>query len=443
MFKLAALLTALAAASVSAQQAVPASPTIAQAPAGKGLPTVMVPPLTTPADAETSAGHTRALGLQVANVIAADLRSTGAALILGPDNARVYSYPEVTGPLFSAWRTLGAKMLVTGFVQARQDGRLTIGCYLYDVAQGRELARKGFVVPIDEWRRGAHRCSDAILGGLTGKPGTFDSRIAYVAESGPAWERIKRVALMDADGSNHQYLTSGGMPVFGPQTAPTGDRIAYTALFNRMPQVRVIEVASGAERSLTPAGVIGFGPAFTPDGQRIVYSAAVNGNTDLYVVDAAGGLPQRLTITPGADTSPSFSPDGKQIVFESDRSGSSQLYVMNSDGSEQRRISFGGNRYSAPAWSPDGDSIAFAKADPRGSGIGIITRGGSEERMLTANPLDDGPSWAPGGQALIFYRPDPSAGRSQLLTVQLSGGDPRPVLTPQDGSDPNWSAVQQ
>jgi TolB protein len=443
MLKLAALLTALAAASVSAQQTVPASPTVAQAPAGKGLPTVMVPPLTTPADAETSAGHTRALGLQVAQIIAADLRSTGAALILGPDNARVYSYPEVTGPLFSAWRTLGAKMLVTGFVQARQDGRLTIGCYLYDVAQGRELARKGFVVPMEEWRRGAHRCSDAILTGLTGKPGTFDSRIAYVAESGPAWERIKRIAVMDADGSNHQYLSSGAAPVFAPQAAPTGDRIAYTAVLNRKPQVRVIEPATGAERALAPAGLISFGPAFTPDGKRIVYSAAVNGNTDLYAVDAAGGLPQRLTITPGADVNPSVSPDGKRIVFESDRSGSSQLYVMNADGSDQRRISFGGNRYSAPAWSPDGGSIAFAKADPRGSGIGIMSVTGSDEKMLTANPLDDGASWAPSGQALIFYRPDVAAGRSQLLTVQLSGGDARAILTPQDGSDPSWSAVQQ
>jgi len=137
------------------------------------------------------------------------------------------------------------------------------------------------------------------------------------------------------------------------------------------------------------------------------------------------------------------SPDGKQIVFASDRSGTPQLYVMNADGSAQRRLSFGGSAYGAPAWSPDGAAIAFRRSDPRGSGIGVMTASGRDEKMLTTNLLDDGPSWAPSGQVVLFYRPDPVAGRSALLTVPVAGGDPRPMLTPQDGSDPNWSTVQE
>ena len=65
---------------------------------------------------------------------------------LKPNRDDYYSYPEVTAPTFSKWRSAGAKALVTGFVQARSDGRLTVGCYVYDVDKGRELARKGFVV---------------------------------------------------------------------------------------------------------------------------------------------------------------------------------------------------------------------------------------------------------------------------------------------------------
>lgn len=439
-FLLAAL--ALIAGPAMAQDSVPTN-AIVQPPTGPGIPTVMVPPLATPAVAKTSAGPTNALAYQIAQVVAADLRSTGAMLILGPDKVRVYSYPEVTGPLFSAWRTLGAKSLVTGFVQARQDGRLTVGCYVYDVSSGRELGRKGFVVAVDEWRRGAHRCADAIYAGLTKKPGMFDSRIVYVAESGPAWERIKRIAVMDADGSNHQYLTPGTSTVVAPQASPSGDRILYTGFANRMPQVRVVDVATGADRALLQTPAMTFGPAISPDAQRILFSMAVNGNTDLYSMATTGGAPQRLTFTPGADTSPSFSPDGKQIVFSSDRSGSPQLYVMNSDGSGQRRLSFGGASYGAPAWSPDGSWIAFRRSDPRGSGIGVLTVNGTDEKMLTGNLLDDGPSWAPSGQMVLFYRPDPVAGRSSLLTVAVSGGEARPMLTPQDGSDPNWSAVQE
>ena len=68
-----AFATALLAGSTAAQEAPPAAQTqsIVQAPAGPGLPTVMVPPLTTPKVADTSAGQTHALGLQVAQIIAA------------------------------------------------------------------------------------------------------------------------------------------------------------------------------------------------------------------------------------------------------------------------------------------------------------------------------------------------------------------------------------
>lgn len=442
MLKLLVLIGALVSAPAMAQDAAPAATQVTVRPVGTGAPTVMVPPLTSPTDAATSAGSTLTLGGQVAQVIAADLRSTGSALVMGPDNVRVYSYPEVTGPLFSAWRSLGAKMLVTGFVQARDGGRITIGCYLYDVAGGRELARKGFMVAAQDWRRGAHQCADAIYTGITGKPGMFDSRIAYIAESGSPWERIKRVAVMDADGSNHQFVTAGTATAITPQVSPAGDRIAYTAFVNRTAQVRLVDIATKEERPLIADGPMNFGPVFAPDGQRILFSMAVNGNTDIYALAASGGVPQRLTWTPGADTSPSFSPDGRQIVFESDRSGSPQLYVMNADGSDQRRISFGGNRYGAPSWGPAGDWIAFRRTDVRGSGIGIMSATGTDEKMLTLNPLDDGPGWAPSGQLLIFHRPDAS-GRTGLFTVAATGGEARKVQTPQDGSDPSWSSVQQ
>ena len=79
-------------------------------------------------------------------MIAQDLRTTSEIMPLPPSQKDYYSYPEVTAPTFSKWRSAGAKALVTGFVQARSDGRVTFGCYVYDVDKGRELGRKGFVV---------------------------------------------------------------------------------------------------------------------------------------------------------------------------------------------------------------------------------------------------------------------------------------------------------
>ena len=87
---------------------------------------------------------------------------------LPPKQKDYYSYPEVTAPNFPKWRGAGAKALVTGFVQSRSDGRLTFGCYVYDVEQGRELGRMGFIVSQNDWRRAAHKCSGMAYKGVTG-----------------------------------------------------------------------------------------------------------------------------------------------------------------------------------------------------------------------------------------------------------------------------------
>ena len=127
-----------------------------------------------------------AIAWQATQLIETDLRQTAELMPLSPNRKDYYSYPEVTAPTFSKWRDRGAKGLVTGFVQQRSDGRLTIGCYVYDVEKGRELGRIGFVATPSDMRRAAHKCSGLAYKALTGSPGMFDTRIAYVAETGAA-----------------------------------------------------------------------------------------------------------------------------------------------------------------------------------------------------------------------------------------------------------------
>jgi TolB protein len=268
----------------------------------------------------------------------------------------------------------------------------------------------------------------------------FDSRIVYVAESGPVGERQKRIAIMEADGSNHRFLTDGASTAVTPILSPDGEQVAYTGFASRVPQVRIVDVSGGGDRPLLQGAAISFAPTFSPDSRRLLFSMAANGNTDLYSANVDGSSVQRLTSTPGVDTSASFSPDGSKIVFQSDRSGTPQLYVMNSDGSgPQRRISFGGGAYASPVWSPAGDLIAFT----RGGGIGVMTAAGADERLLTTSPNDQEPTWAPNGQQLLFYRAEPAGRRMSLMSVPVSGGAATVKVTPQDGSDPDWSQVQE
>jgi TolB protein len=413
----------------------------APAYAQEGTPIIAVPPLSTTDDRPTPAGSTRTIAWEATQLIVSDLQSSADVMALPPDQQKdFYSYPEVTAPTFSRWRGRGAKALITGFVQARSDGRLTVGCYVYDVEKGRELGRTGFVVAPADWRRAAHKCSGLVYQSLTGAPGTFDTRIAYVAETGSPTAPAGRIALMDSDGRHHNYVTPAGTMVLSPRLSPKGNRIAFVSYASGKPQVWVAEVGSGQQRPLLANDLMSFAPRFSPDGRRIAFSMQTGGNIDIYLAEAGGGVAQRLTTSPGIDTDPSFSPDGTKILFESDRSGSQQLYVMDITGANQRRISFGAGWYGSPEWSPDGDKIAFTNRGSDGQRIGVVNADGTGVRLITTGPRDDGASWAASSREILFQRTDP-AGRSGIYRIALNGGQPRRVPTPQAGSDPDWSGV--
>lgn len=401
---------------------------------------IAIPPLTSP-NSGNKGNEMLAIGWEATQLIAGDLGQTTEFSPLPPKRDDYYSYPEVTAPNFPKWRAAGATALLTGFVQERPDGRLTVGCYVYDVTKGRELARKGFIIAPSETRRAAHKCSGLAYAAVTGVPGTFDTRIAYVAESGIGDARLKRIAVMDSDGANHRFLTGGEALALTPRLPPKGGQIAYVSFAGGRPNIRLIELSSGQERPLIPGDTISFAPRYSPDGSRLLFSMMTGANSDIYVTGAGGGTAQRLTTSPGVDTDASFSPDGTRIVFESDRGGMPQIYVMNADGSGQRRISFGGGAYASPIWSPDGEWIAFTRQSPGGRSIGVMKPDGGGERLLTTGPGDEGAGWAASGRELIFQRTDGS-GRSKLYRVALGGGDPRAVVTPQDASDPDWSGPQ-
>lgn len=407
---------------------------LAQEPAAT---VIALPPMTSP-DSGSKGNEMLAIAWQATQLIETDLRQTAELMPLKPDRKDYYSYPEVTAPSFPKWRERGAKALITGFVQSRSDGRYTIGCYVYDVEKGRELAREGFVIAPADLRRAAHKCSGLAYKAITGSPGMFDTRIAYVAETGSAAARVKRIAVMDSDGYNHSYVTAGGTTVLTPRLSPRAGRLAYVGFEGGVPQIRLVDLSSGAQRPLIP-GVMSFAPRYSPDGSKMLFSMMLGANSDVYVIGAEGGAPRRLTTSPAIDTDASFSPDGSRIVFESDRSGRQQLYVMDADGSNARRLSFGAAAYSAPAWSPDGKLIAFTWRVGDTRRIGIMNADGTDEKILTAGPGDEEPSWAASSRELVFQRTDAS-GRPAIYRVTLDGSAPRKMTIPQDGSDPDWSA---
>ncbi len=401
---------------------------------------IAIPDMPTPQAVDTPAGNTADLGRQIALIVEADLRNSGFFNPVARNLLRRVTMPQVTAPDYAGWAQVGAQHLVQGYVQNGSNGRLTVGCYLYDVFAQSALDRAGYEVDYGDWRRAAHRCADMVYARLTGEGAYFDSRIVYVAESGPKDNRVRRLAVMDTDGANHRFLTNGQSIVLTPRYAPDGRTIVYMSYVNDEPRVYIYDVASGSQRMLVNSPYMTFAPRYSPDSRYVVFSMATNGNTDIYRVPVSGGQPTRLTNTPGIDTGGSFSPDGRSIVFESDRSGGQQLYIMNADGSNQRRISFGGGQYATPVWSPRGNLIAYTRLGG-GFRIGVMRPDGSGERILTNSWQDEGPSWAPNGRVIHYFRTPRGDGLPTVWSIDITGRNERRLPTPLGASDPAWSPL--
>jgi len=390
---------------------------------------------------QTNVGSTAALGRGLAQVISSDLRNNGLFKPSGPDGLPQPAFSQVQAPEYGTWSARSAEMLVQGYVRANPDGQLTIGCYLYDVQLKQQLTKAGYVVPPSDWRRAAHKCADMVYSRLSGESPFFDSRIAYIAETGPKNRRMKRLAIMDSDGANHRYLTSGQAMALTPRYSPDYSKILYLSYLNGNPRIYIYDLASDTQRLVTEGRNPMFAPRWSPDGRWVLYSMAVAGNTDIYRIPAAGGQSQKLTDSPGIDVGGSYSPDGSRIVFESDRSGSQQIYVMNADGSNQQRISFFGGRAATPEWSPRGDQIAFTHIAGN-LRVGVMSPGGGGMRHLTDSWQDEAPTWAPNGRIIQFFRTAKNSGQATLWQVDLTGRNERRLPTPVDASDPAWGPIR-
>jgi len=381
---------------------------------------------------------------KISEVVAADLTGTGLFREI-PASAFISPVTSFDAPIaYADWKAINAQALVTGSAVASSDGRVNVKFRLYDVFSGAPLGDGlQFGGGQGDWRRIAHKVADQIYSRITGEGAYFDSRVAYVSESGPKDKRLKRLAIMDYDGANVQYLTDSSTIVLAPRFSPSGDRILYTSFETGFPRIKLMDLATVTSRALAELqGNMTFAPRFSPDGGTVVFSLSQDGNTDLYAMKLSSAQTNRLTNAPSIETGPSFSPDGSRIVFESDRSGNQQLYIMPASGGEPTRISFGEGRYGTPVWSPRGDMIAFTKQNAGRFHIGVMRTDGSEERLLTASFLDEGPTWAPNGRVLMFTRESAGAGgAAQLFSVDISGRNLKAVPIEGGASDPAWSPL--
>ena len=246
------------------------------------------------------------LGAEIAGIVAADLQRSGlfAPIDKGAFIEKI-SNPDAA-PRFEDWKVINAQALVTGRVTIEADGRLRAEFRLWDTFAGQQMIGEQFFATRENSRRVAHIIADAIYERLTGEKGYFDTRIVFVDESGARNQRVKRLAIMDQDGANLSYLSSGRTIELTPRFSPSRQEITYMSYEGEQPKVYLLQIETGQREVVTDYRGMTFAPRFSPDGQRVIMSLTRDdGNANIYTLDLRSKQMTRMTTSNSIDTSPS------------------------------------------------------------------------------------------------------------------------------------------
>ncbi|MDB5777287.1 MAG: translocation protein TolB [Herbaspirillum sp.] len=366
---------------------------------------------------------------QITAIIKADLNRSGVFKII--DTSDVLSESSTVD--FGDWKSRGADALVVGSAQRLADGRIDVRYRLFDTMKAAQLSALSMAAPAQSTRLTAHKIADDIYQKLTGIPGVFATRIAYVTKNGKEY----RLEISDADGALPQVALRSNEPIISPSWSPDGGKVAYVSFEAKKPIVYVQNLVTRQRTVVANFKGSNSAPSWSPDSSKIAIALARDGLTQVYTVNADGSNLRRLTNTGGIDTEPQFSPDGRSIYFTSDRSGGPQIYKMNADGGDAQRVTFSGNYNISPRISPDGKTLAYISRREGRFQLYSLDLTNNQEQRLSDNAQSEAPSFAPNGKYLMYAI---QAGGRRSLAVVSTDGRVKQTLSTQAGDirEPTW-----
>lgn len=348
----------------------------------------------------------------ISQIVSQDLAKSGIFQLVDVGMMRL---PEDQIPDYANLAQRGADAVLAGTATPVGAGQYEVRVRVFDTRRQADLGGILYRFTPSQTRATAHRIADFVYEKLTGVPGYFASRLAYVVKQGSRYE----LRISEADGSNSVPALISQEPIISPAWSPDGTKVAYFSFEAKKPVVYVHELASGQRRAVANFKGSNSAPAFSPDGQNLAVALTRDGISQIYLVPVSGGAPVRLSRSSAIDTEPVFSPDGRYLYFTSDRGGSPQIYRMPASGGAAERVTFEGEYNVSPDVSSDGKLLTFVTRNQGRYQVALLDLQTRQQLILSDSSRDESPSFAPNGRMIVYA--SESGGRGSLFAVSTDG----------------------
>ena len=397
----------------------------------RGIPTAIVPFKVMDGPPLSQALH---------DVIADDLRASGKFDPVAPEN--FLTLPSRAEDVrYKDWRFINVEALVIGEVWTVGDDRYEVQFRIFDVARQQEIGTGKRIPNLSgsDLRTAAHIISDNVYSAFTGRPGAFNSRIAFIDEVLQGTRPRYRLLVGDWDGFGAQEVYASWQPLLSPSWSPDGSRLAFVAFTDKGSIVRVLELSTGTPTTIASFKGVNAAPSWSPNGSKLAYSTSRNGSPDVYVYDFNTQQHQRISQHYAIDTEPSFSPNGRDLLFTSNRTGKPQIYRYDLSSGSVNRVTFEGDENANASYDYDGKRLVMVHL---GGQIAVLQNDSDEMVPITFAKFDESPSFSPNGDMVLYVTEEQF---EPQLKVASSDGRVKTTLKYVNGDvrEPAWSPLRK
>lgn len=377
-------------------------------------------------------------GDKVSSIVQDDLTMSGEFQTLPAD--KMLSLPSSGNEVyFRDWNLLGQRYVLVGKIDRRGD-RLEARYELFDVNREERVMGATASSSVNSARSLAHHISDRVYEEITGVPGAFSTKLAYVTLDMSGGERLYRLQVSDVDGKRSRVRLESDEPIMSPAWSPDAKRLAYVSFETGKPAVYIHEISTGERTRIADFRGLNSAPTWSQDGRSLLLTLSKDGNAEIYKMDIESRSLTRLTNHWSIDTEPAWDHTGEGFFFTSDRSGGPQIYHKSSERAEPRRITFGSRYNARPRPDNDGKYVYYVHQRDKAFHIARTDLETEEETVLTRTESDESPSVAPNGRMLIYATKQ--GGNSVLTVIAADGGAAYSLPASQgDVREPAWSPI--